>query len=144
MRTFMIVSMALFMACSSQMVTLDGEIDPMEESLIRLAADAAMTAKPDMTQKVYDVTGAMIPKMSLTSVMVEGLVADLIREEAIKAGIFPEDAETLVSMAYMMKAALIGKVGEEKAALVLGKGALVYEIIRIINEQAGRRLSAKA
>jgi hypothetical protein len=143
MRVLLIVSLAFFMACAGQsMVTIDGKIDQMEESLIRLGADAAMTAKPDMTQEVYDITGAMLPVMASTSVMAEGMIAELIREEAIKAGIMPAEAETLVSMAYMMQSAMIAKVGAEKAALVLGKGAIVRDIIKIIHDQAGRRLAA--
>lgn len=142
MRILALISMAIFFSCAGQngLVHIDGTIDPMEESLIRLSADAALTAKPDMLKPVYDVTGAMLVKMNPTA-YTDGLIAELIRSEAIAAGIMPAEAETLVSMAYMMRAAIIAKIGEEKAALVLGKGVLIYEIVRIIHEQAGRRMS---
>ena len=140
---FLLLSLALMLGCQTSLVKVDGEVDQMEAGLIMVIADAAMAANPDSVSDAYRTTGTILERMTYPEWSDEVLTADLIRSRAIEAGVLPEQAETLVTIAYGMRAALIAKLGEEKALLVLNNGAVVNDIIRIVNDQAGKRLKAR-
>jgi hypothetical protein len=141
----MMVLMMVVLGCAGQsdLIQIDGTVSQFEEGLVRLGVDAAMAARPELTEPVYKTTTSMLPKMNVTGYSNELISADLIRREAIAAGIMPEQAETLVSFASMVKAAIIAKIGEEKAEVALNSGAVTYELIRIIHDQAERRIKAR-
>jgi hypothetical protein len=130
------------LGCNQQFVKIDGQVDAMEESLIRLGADSAMAADPAIVPDVHQISGQMLTGMDAGAYSDDLIMADIIREEAIRADLMPAQAETLVVFALMMKSAIIAKVGEDKASVVLDNGVIVYKIIEIINDQARLRLEA--
>lgn len=134
-----IMALAIFAGCGGagvSGVTVNGEIDDVEASYIRLAVGVTLSARPEMILPAYTVSTALLAADSLP-----GDLDDMIQAKAAENGLQAAEATALIELSAAITAQVKARIDPTRIDNV---EEFCRRIIQIVHDAAAARLPSAA
>jgi hypothetical protein len=136
MAVFLGISMVGCSGKSTGPITLDGQIDVVEASIIQVAVGVAMAARPEIVRPVYDVSGKLLDHTTATATT-PALLKVVLGKEIDKLNLDPLTKQSIYDLVGLIEAQIIKELGDYN---INDKLVLVRQVIVIVHHTAKARI----
>lgn len=137
----MVIFMVALMGCvgsDSGVVKIDGNVDAVEASLIRVAVGAVFMSKPELAVPAYALSTTLLNQLQVGAVPLAGLEA-YAKEKVDELEATPMEKASMMDLVTLVKAEIYGKI--DLPELDAGKKlVVVQQILTIVKESAAARI----
>lgn len=128
---------AMVAGCATKNIG-DGQVDAVEDAIIRLAVGAAMTARPETVVPAYGVTKALLVAMDTQTTIHISILEKIVDQKLEALDLTPLEKQSMSDLVTLVRANIESRVSGLAPELQL---VVVRYVIEIVHESAAVRLN---
>jgi hypothetical protein len=137
----LIIFAASVLVSGCSMITIDGQVDTQEQSLLDLSAGATLTAKPELVAPAYSVSAKLMVFLEASTESVSVSAFDSkAAEYAKELGLTQAEQATATEVYNAMKTTLTAKITTLSVPLPEDKTYLMRAVVEAVYTAAAARL----
>ena len=134
-KCLVMIALMLFVGCAT--VTLDGNLDPVESAIVRIAVGAALTAEPQTVVPAYAVSTALMAILDGTEITELNILEERFNEEMQKLELNDAERASFLELAALVRMHIIQHLPDDGLDQQI---VIVRQVVKIIRDASMARI----